>query len=127
MSEESMRLLDGAVDVFLSDLKYGNDDCARRYSKVDDYFRVVTRNHKLGAKYADLLVRHLMLPGHLECCTIPALEWLAKNVPDAALNIMDQYRPMHLAFEHPELMARVSHEEHQAAIRRAVELGLYVL
>jgi putative pyruvate formate lyase activating enzyme len=124
MSDESMRLLDGCVDVFLADLKYGNDDCARKYSKVDDYFRVATRNIKMGAKHADLLVRHLMLPGHLECCTIPVLDWLATNVPDAAINIMDQYRPMHLAHEYPELMARVSHEEHQSAIHHATESGL---
>lgn len=127
MSQESMRLLEGAVDVFLADLKYGNEDCARKYSKVDDYFRVVTRNHKLGAKHADLLVRHLMLPGHLECCTIPILDWLAKNVPEAVVNIMDQYRPMHLAHEYPELMARVSHEEHQSAVLHATELGLSLL
>lgn len=124
MSEEAMCLLDGTIDVFLADLKYGNDDCARRYSKVDDYFRVATRNHKLGAKHADLLVRHLMLPGHLECCTVPLLDWLAKNVPDSVVNIMDQYRPTHLAYEHPELMARVSPEEHQSAVRHATRLGL---
>jgi putative pyruvate formate lyase activating enzyme len=127
MSRESMRLLDGVVDVYLSDLKYGNDDCARRYSGVEDYLEVVCRNHKLAAKQADLLVRHLMLPGHLECCTLPALEWLSENVPQAAVNIMDQYRPMHLAHEHPELMARVTAAEHQAALRRARELGLITI
>lgn len=124
MSEKAMCLLDGAVDMYLADLKYGNDDCARKYSKVDDYFRVATRNHKLGAKHADLLVRHLMLPGHLECCTYPVLEWLAKNVPSASVNIMDQYRPMHLAYEYPELQGRVSDEDLQAALRLAMELGL---
>jgi putative pyruvate formate lyase activating enzyme len=127
MSEEAMRLLDGTVDLYLADLKYGNDECASRLSKVDDYFRVVTRNHKLGAKHADLLVRHLMLPGHLDCCTLPVLDWLSENVPDASVNVMDQYRPMHLAHEHPELMTRVSHEEYQAAICHATDLGLSLL
>lgn len=127
MSEEAMRLLSGTIDVHLADLKYGNDECARRYSKVEDYFRIATRNHVLAAKVADLLVRHLMLPGHLECCTYPVLDWLAENVPDAAVNIMDQYRPMHLADEHPELMARVGPADHQAALRRAQGLGLKLL
>jgi putative pyruvate formate lyase activating enzyme len=127
MSEEAMRLLDGTVDLYLADLKYGNDECASRYSKVDDYLRVVTRNHKLAIKHADLLVRHLMLPGHLDCCTLPALDWLAKNVPEATINIMDQYRPMHLAHEHPELMARVSQGDYHAAIRHATDLGLCLL
>ena len=127
MSEESMRLLEGAVDVYLADFKYGNDDCARKYSKVDDYFRIVSRNHRIGAEHADLLIRHLMLPGHLECCTYPILEWLADNVPEASVNVMSQYRPMHLAHEHPELMARVSGEDLQAALRRARELRLQLV
>jgi len=127
MSDEAMRLLDGAVDLYLADMKYGNDECASRYSKVDDYFQVVTRNHRSAAKHADLLVRHLMIPGHLECCTFPVLDWLAMNVPEATVNIMDQYRPMHLAHLYPELMARVSNEELQAAIHHATDLGLRLL
>jgi putative pyruvate formate lyase activating enzyme len=127
MSEETMWLLGGVVDVFLADLKYGDDDCARKFSKVDDYFQVVTRNHIMGSKYADLLIRHLMLPGHLECCTFPILEWIAKNVPNAMVNIMDQYRPMHLASRFPELTANVSAVEHNAALARAKELGLITI
>jgi putative pyruvate formate lyase activating enzyme len=68
-----------------------------------------------------------MLPGHLECCTYPILEWLADNVPEASVNVMSQYRPMHLAHEHPELMARVSGEDLQAALRRARELRLQLV
>lgn len=127
MSEKAMRLLDGVVDVYLADFKYGNDDCARRYSGVPDYFEVAARNHRMAAVQADLIVRHLMLPGHLECCTYPVLEWLAGNTPGALVNVMDQYRPMHRAHEHPELMARVSPEDHQAALQRARELGLGLL
>lgn len=127
MSKEAMRLLNGAVDVYLADFKYGNDDCAKKCSKVEDYFSVVSRNHKLAAKQADLIVRHLMLPGHLECCTLPVLDWLSKNVPGALVNIMDQYRPMHMAFQCPELLAKVSGTELQAALRYARELGLTLL
>lgn len=127
MSEESMSLLEGTMDLFLADLKYGNDDCAKKYSKVDDYFRVVTRNHLLASKRADVLVRHLMLPGHLECCTVPILKWLSENLPEALVNIMDQYRPMHLAYLYPELLSRVRPEDHQSAIRQALELGLKLI
>jgi putative pyruvate formate lyase activating enzyme len=127
MSEKAMRLLHGVVDLYLADFKYGNDDCARKYSHVEDYLRIVSRNHKLASEQADLLVRHLMLPGHLECCTIPVLEWLADNTPGALVNIMDQYRPMHKAHLHPELMAKVSPQELEAARERARQLGLRLL
>ena len=124
MSEEAMQLLGGVIDVYLADFKYGNDDCAKRYSKVNNYFKVVTRNHVIASEQADLLVRHLMLPGHLECCTLPILDWLAKNTPDALVNIMDQYRPMHRAHKFPELMRTITDEEHQAACQHARDLGL---
>ena len=68
-----------------------------------------------------------MLPGHMECCTIPVLEWLAENTPDALVNIMDQYRPMHQAYLHPELMAQVSSQEIEAARERARQLGLKLI
>lgn len=127
MSEESMRLLDGVMDLYLADFKYGNDKCAKRLSDVDDYFRVVSRNHGLAAKQADLLVRHLMLPGHLECCTYPVLDWLARNVPEASINIMDQYRPVYRASEYPELRTGVPEKDFAGAMERARELGLRLL
>jgi putative pyruvate formate lyase activating enzyme len=124
MSENALRLLDGTIDLYLADFKYGNDECARRYSHVEDYFRVVSRNHRRASEQADLLVRHLMLPGHLDCCTVPVLEWLSQNVPNAQVNIMDQYRPMHKAHLHPELLAKVGPQELEAARELARQLGL---
>jgi putative pyruvate formate lyase activating enzyme len=124
MSEETMELLDGIVDLYLADFKYGNDQCAKRLSNVDRYFEVVSRNHLLASKQADMIVRHLMLPGHLECCTLPILDWLAKNTPGAAVNIMGQYHPDHHAIEHPELRKGVSEESLCAARKHALELGL---
>ncbi|MEM4207281.1 MAG: hypothetical protein QXW96_01490, partial [Candidatus Nitrosocaldus sp.] len=41
----------------------------------------------------DMVIRHLIMPGHVECCTKPVLEWVADNMPEALINIMDQYRP----------------------------------
>jgi hypothetical protein len=63
MSEEAMELLDGVIDLYLADFKYGNDQCAERLSKVGRYFEVVSRNHLIASKQADMIVRHLMLPG----------------------------------------------------------------
>jgi putative pyruvate formate lyase activating enzyme len=127
MSEETMELLDGIVDLYLADFKYGNDQCAARLSKVDRYLEVISRNHLLATKQADMIVRHLMLPGHLECCTMPVLDWLAQNTPGAAVNIMGQYHPAHHALEHPELRKGVSEESLCAARKHALELGLKLI
>ncbi len=127
MSEEAMELLDGVIDLYLSDLKYGNDQCAERLSKVDRYFEVVSRNHLIASKQTDMIVRHLILPGHLECCTLPVLDWLAENIPGAAVNLMDQYHPAHHALEYPELRAGISEESYCAAKRHALELGLKLI
>ncbi len=127
MTEESMRLLDGTMDVFLSDFKFGNDDCAKRLCGVDNYFEVVSRNHLLATKQSEVIVRHLVLPGHLECCTKPILKWLAENLPQADVNVMGQYRPEHRAAEYPELAKGLSRREFEEAFRFAVDLGLSLI
>ena len=127
MGQETMELLGGVVDLYLADFKYGNDRCAARLSKVDRYFEVVSRNHLIASKQTDLIVRHLMLPGHLDCCTLPVLDWLAKNTPEAAVNLMDQYHPAHRALEYPELRTGISEETFCAAKKHAVSLGLKLL
>lgn len=128
MSTEGMKLLDGVVDVYLADFKYGNDECAKRLSKVRNYFEVVTRNHLLGKEHAEFLIRHLVLPNHIECCTKPVIEWIAEHLGnDARLNIMAQYHPEFEAFKEKDIMRGVSSEEIQRALEIAKENGLWNL
>ena len=127
LEESSMHLLDGVIDVYLTDLKFGNDDCARRLCGAPDYSAVVRRNHIIAAAQGEVLVRHLQLPGHLECCTLPLIDWLAENLPGAAVNLMDQYRPEHRAYEHPELHRPLSREEHMRALEHARDRGLFLI
>ena len=122
-----MRLLDGVIDVYLTDLKFGNDDCARRLCGAQDYLSVVRRNHRMAAAQGEVLVRHLQLPGHLECCTLPTIDWLAEELPGVAVNLMDQYRPEHRAREHPELGAPLPREERRRALEHARERGLFLI
>lgn len=125
MSVSTMRLLDGIVDMYLSDFKYGNSDCARHISKVDNYFKVCTRNHTLAAEQAELTIRHLVLPNHVDCCTKPVLKWIAKNIRTRAIvNIMDQYRPAYKAHEHIDLQRSLSDAEMEEAINYAKKLKL---
>jgi putative pyruvate formate lyase activating enzyme len=122
-----MKLILDVIDIWLPDFKYGNDECARRLSGVNNYFKIVTRNLLL-TKEDDIIIRHLVLPNHLECCTYPILEWLARNLKDKLVNIMGQYRPEHivarLPHTFPDIARRPYLSEMERAMSYAKSLGL---
>jgi putative pyruvate formate lyase activating enzyme len=124
----AMKILADVVDIWLPDFKYGNDQCALRLSKVVRYFDTVARNHRIASDNGDMIVRHLVLPGHVECCTKPVLTWISENCPRALVNIMDQYHPEYLVLAEPKrystLMRRPSTSEMEEAYTYAEELGL---
>jgi len=123
--EETARLLAGFVDVYLLDFKYGNNECATRISDAPDYWEACTRNHLYGKKYGELLIRVLVLPGHLECCTKTILNWIAQNLGTwVRTNVMFQYRPEWKAHEIPELRRRLTRNEMNRAVQLAKEAGL---
>jgi len=128
MSRESMRILLDIIDIWLPDFKYGSNECAKRLSGVPRYFEVVSRNHKTACAGGDMIIRHLVLPNHIECCTKPVLEWIAKNCPRALVNVMGQYRPEHLVLRHPgkypDIARRPSGREMREAYEYAESLGL---
>jgi len=125
MSKKSMSLLKGVVDVYLSDFKYGNDKCAERLSKVSNYFEIVSRNHLLSKRDSELVIRHLVLPNHVGCCTKPVLDFVAKNFRDRVIvNIMPQYRPEYKAYQYPDISKGLTSEEFEKAIDYAEKLGL---
>jgi len=125
MSLEAMKLLSGTQDVYLTDFKYGNDACALKYSKVPNYWEVVTRNHRLAFADAELIIRQLVLPANVECCTRPVLEWIAKNLGGMVrVNILNQYRPEAKACEYPEISRRLDEEGFEKALEIAREVGL---
>lgn len=124
-SLETAKLLSGFVDVYLLDFKYGNNECAERISDAPHYWETCTRNHLCGKEYGELLIRVLVLPGHLECCVKPIVEWIGKNLgPKTRTNVMFQYRPEWRAREIPELRRQLTHAEKEKAIRLAAEAGL---
>jgi putative pyruvate formate lyase activating enzyme len=102
LTKEAMDILTDLIDIWLPDFKYGNDGCALRLSKVMRYMEATTRNHRLAQANGDMIVRHLVLPNHFDCCTRPALEWVAENCPRALVNVMGQYRPEYRVREEPE-------------------------
>ncbi|KSW12310.1 pyruvate formate lyase-activating protein [Pyrodictium occultum] len=130
MTPEALDILVDIVDLWLPDFKYGNDRCAMRLSAVPRYFEVVTRNLRAAVEWADMIIRHLVLPSHVECCSIPVLRWIAENLPrDRVLvNIMDQYRPEHLVARYPrrwpEIARTPTREEIERVYEYARRLGL---
>ncbi len=123
-SNEIAALLEGIVDVYLGDLRYGNDDCAMRYSNVPDYWGVVTRNFLSAYTFGEILLRHLVLPGHLDCCTAPIVNWTKENIPKVRFNLMFQYRPNYRAYEYPEINRSLMPVELQKALDLVSELEL---
>ncbi|MCK4326877.1 MAG: radical SAM protein [Candidatus Diapherotrites archaeon] len=126
MSKETMSLLDGAIDVYLADFRYGCDECALKYSSVPRYMEVTTRNFLLAKKQAEVLVRVLVLPGHVDCCAKPIVKWIADNLGnDVRTNIMSQYAPQYKASEYPEINRRLKRDEYYEVVDYAKELGLW--
>jgi len=126
MSIESMKLLIHVIDIWLPDFKYGNNECAYRLSKIPRYIDIVGRNHRIAIEWGDMIIRHLVLPNHIECCSKPVLRWIAENLPKdrVLVNIMDQYRPEYKAYEYRDISRRPRHEELEEVYSYADSLGI---
>jgi putative pyruvate formate lyase activating enzyme len=126
-SRQARELLDGIFDVWLADFKFGNDDCALRLARVPDYTQVVTENLLWANSQSELIVRHLLMPGHVHCCWKPAAEWLAENLPGVKVNLRSGFWPAWHARLHRELSATVCAEEAARAQQIANTCGLNLI
>jgi putative pyruvate formate lyase activating enzyme len=137
-SLEALELLDGVVDIYMPDMKYGDPELAAIYSHTPDYVqanrRAVREMHaqvgdlKLnadGIAERGLMVRHLVLPGGI-AGTEQVMQFLAREIsPDTFVNIMDQYSPAYRAGEYPELDRVIEAAEYEAALDAARKAGLH--
>jgi len=124
MTPEALMLLSGVADVHLADFKYGSNECGREYSGVKNYWDFITRNLLAVNSVSDILIRHLVLPGHVECCTSNITKWVAENLPDAQFNLMFQYRPEYKALNHPVIGRYLTESEKSLARKLASDAGL---
>jgi putative pyruvate formate lyase activating enzyme len=124
-SPETAQLLAGFADVYLLDFKYGPGDCAERISEAPNYWTVCTANHLEAKRHGELIIRVLVLPNHLECCTEPILNWISEHLgADTRVNVMFQYSPKWRAHEIPELRRKLTKIETEKAINIAKKAGL---
>lgn len=126
-SEDAMKLLHGVIDLYLTDFKYGNDSCAKRLSDADGYLAVVERNHLLAYQHGEVIIRHLVLPNHIDCCSKPIIEYIAQNLPNAVVNIMAQYRPEYIAYEYKDISRSPTPEEIFQVREFAKNLGIHLI
>jgi putative pyruvate formate lyase activating enzyme len=126
-TDDAWSLLAGLVDVHVADFKFGNDACARRLAVVDDYLAVVTRNLLTVAANGRLIVRHLLLPGHFDCCYRPIVQWMRRSLPRVPMSIREGYLPSWQAACHEELTKPLDRQSAARAHALAVESGLNVI
>ncbi|MBE9566398.1 MAG: radical SAM protein [Proteobacteria bacterium] len=135
-SLEVLRLLDGIVDIYMPDAKYGDNETGLKLSSVPDYWdrnrEALTEMHRQvgdlvldddGVAARGLLVRHLVLPNDL-ARTKPVTEFIASLSRDTYINVMAQYRPAHRAREVPELARPITTTEFHQAVQTAFDAGL---
>lgn len=139
-AKDTLRLLDGFIDIYMPDLKYADTEVGKRLSGPEDYpvraREAIQEMHRQvgdleidrdGIARHGLLVRHLLLPGGLSG-TRDSLTWLAENVSSrTAVNIMDQYYPAHQSCREPLLKQKNSNRDYEEVLEFAVKLGLQVI
>ncbi len=131
---ETIRALDGYVDVYLPDLKYYSDILSKKYSGVGSYFKVATEAIKEMYKQVGqatfnedgiitkgVIVRHLVLPNHLQN-TKHVLKWIKENLGDIYVSIMAQYFPTYKAKGDSEIGRKLTKKEY-----KEIENYLYTL
>ncbi len=125
---ETLRHLEGLVEIYMPDIKFARPETARRYAHAPDYYEVtkaaVKEMHRQvgdlvldesGIAVKGLLIRHLVLPGHVDE-TEEILRFIAEEIsPHTYLSLMSQYFPAHEAFRDPDLSRRLSRNEYEMA------------
>jgi putative pyruvate formate lyase activating enzyme len=123
---ESLKKLKGKIQIYMPDFKYADNSCAVRYSKADGYFDIASKaiiemynqtgNYQIdenGILNKGILIRHLVLPGHLEN-SYGVIDWIADNFNEGQVlfSLMTQYTPYGRACEYPEINRKLTREEY---------------
>ena len=135
-SIDSLRLLEGAIDIYMPDAKYLNDDSSKKYSFAQDYPEVMKSallemhrqvgdlQIKDGVAIRGLLVRHLVMPNNI-AGSIDIIDFIANDISENTfINVMEQYRPAFKAHNYPELNRLITNEEFHNIYTYAKKRGL---
>lgn len=134
---ETLKNLEGLVDVYLPDLKYSENVLGVRFSNIENYFETATEaiiemhrqvgepifNDK-GMIQKGLIIRHLIMPNHIEN-TKKVLKWYSENLGDSAyISVMTQYFPEYRACEFEDIGRQITREEYDEVEEYIYELGI---
>jgi len=122
---ETLKSLEGLIDIYLPDFKYFYNELGKKYSKVDNYFEIVTQSIKEmyrqvgapklnenGVMQKGLMIRHLILPNNIDNSK-QVLKWISENIDkNVYVSIMAQYFPTYKAKESNELNRKLTEEEY---------------
>lgn len=135
-SVETLKMLDGAVDIYLPDFKYIRPDKALKYSKAEDYPQVAEEalaemKRQVGEDVFDengimqrgMIIRHLVLPSNTNS-SISALDYLAENFGDTYISFMAQYVPCGDLTEYKEINRPLTQREYDKVVNHIFDLGL---
>ena len=132
---ETIKMLNGYIDVYLPDLKYAEENLARKYSKIENYFNIATsaikemysqvgknEYYENGIINKGIIIRHLILPNHTENIK-KVLKWIKENMPeDITVSVMAQYFPTYKAKNIDDINRTITKHEYQK-----IENYLYML
>lgn len=133
---ETIKMLNGYVDVYLPDLKYADNNLAKEYSNINDYFEIATQAIKemynqVGVPILDengiikrgLIIRHLVLPEFIDNSK-KILKWLKENIDsEVYISIMAQYFPTYLAKEDKYINRKLTKKEYKEIENYVYELN----
>ena len=136
-STETIKMLDGYIDIYMPDMKYFDDKYAIKYSSASNYFKTAAAAlnemySQVGSAKLDengimkkgMLVRHLMLP-HLLFDTKKIMDYLRKTYGDKIyISLMSQYTPMPAVEDIPELNQKLNPKQYEAMIEYCIEHGM---
>lgn len=135
-SVETLKMLDGAVNIYLPDFKYIRPEKALKYSKAEDYPQVAEEalaemKRQVGEDVFDengimqrgMIIRHLVLPSNTNS-SISALDYLAENFGDTYISVMAQYVPCGDLTEYKEINRPLTQREYDKVVNHIFDLGL---
>lgn len=134
-SVETLKLLDGLIDIYLPDFKYIRDDKALRYSKAKDYPQVAMSalsemKRQVGEDVFDgemmkkgMIIRHLILPQNTNS-SLKIIDYIAENLPDTYISLMAQYTPCTDLSEYSEINRTITKREYEKVVNYALDKGL---
>ena len=122
---ETLKMLDGYVDIYLPDFKYSDNELGKRLSKVNNYFEIATEALKEmyrptgkavfndeGIMQRGMIIRHLVLPNHI-LNSRRVLKWINENMHDVYVSVMAQYFPIYKAKEIDDISRKLTKEEYE--------------